>query len=223
MQISLYYHPLCPFSKQIIALLGEMNYKPTLIKENYWQKNKAFMDLSPWGELPVMVIDETFIIAGAYPCIEYLIDKRRDFYLFHQDLEILSRIRQVINWFNKYFYNDVVQHILSEKLIKADLKNLYPDTYVIRSAKSILNSHLLQMNAIIASQEYLAHENLSLADIVAASHLAVLDYFQDINWQNYPKLKHWYCLIKSRPTFRSTLYEKIKGTNPPAHYLDLDF
>jgi glutathione S-transferase len=82
---------------------------------------------------------------------------------------------------------------------------------------------LNQLTAIISLQGYVASENLTFADIVAASHLAVLDYFQDINWQQYPKIKSWYCLIKSRPAFRSTLQEKIKTLDPPKHYLELDF
>jgi glutathione S-transferase len=224
MKISLHYHPLCPFSKQIIALLEELNYKHTLIREDYWRKNPAFMELSPWGEMPVMLIDEAIIVAGIYPCIEYLIDLNRDFRLFYQDLRLQTLMRQIINWFNQHFYRDVVAHILHEKLIKADLKTHYPDTQILRKAKSLLNVNMQHLNAIISSHGYLACEDLSFADIVAASHIAVLDYFHDINWQNYPKIKHWYCLIKSRPSFRSTLYEKVRGINqPPAHYLDLDF
>ncbi len=181
------------------------------------------MDLSPWGELPVMVLNDSTIITGVYPCIEYLIDTNRDFHLFHKDLALLTCVRQIINWFNKHFYNDTVAHVINEKFIKPMLKNQYPDTNSLRIAKNNLTAHMLQLNAIISAQEYVAYESLSLADIVAASHLAVLDYFQDINWQNYPKIKQWYCLIKSRPSFRSTLYEKINGITPPAHYLDLDF
>ena len=223
MQIVLYYHPICPFSKQIITLIGELGYKYSLIKEEYWRQNKSFIELSPWRELPVILVEGTLIVAGVYPCIEYLMATKPNFYLFGQDIEALARMRQVINWFNKHFYDDVLRHILDERMIKLDLKTQYPDTNVLRNAKIALNKHLLQLSAIISSQDYLICESLSFADIVAASHLAVLDYFHDINWSMHYKIKNWYCLIKSRPTFRATLYEKIKGINPPAHYLNLDF
>jgi len=223
MQVSVYYHPLCPFSKQVITLLGELGCKYNLVKEDYWLSRPAFIDLSPWGELPVMIVNDEIIIAGAYPCIEYLIDVNKSYHLFSEDFEILSRIRQVVNWFNKHFYYDVSKNILDEKLVKMDLKTSYPDTNVLRKAKTELHKNLMKLNTIISLQEYLAYDSLSFADISAASHLAVLDYFQEINWPNYPKVKYWYCLIKSRPSFRATLHEKIKTLNPPKHYLELDF
>lgn len=223
MKIVIYYHPLCPFSKQIITLLTELDIAHELIKQDYWKPSGHFKDLSPWGELPVMIIDEGAVIAGCYPCLEYLIDLHPSFWFFHQDPEMLARIRQVINWFNKHFYQNVSQHFIDERLIKADLKHQYPDTNILRKAKVSLTEHLKQITAIISLQEYLALENLTFADIVAASHLAVLDYFCDINWQQYPKIKNWYCLIKSRPAFRATLQEKIKTIDPPKHYLELDF
>ena len=222
MEISIHYHPLCPFSKQILVLLGEMGLKYNLIKEDYWLKKPEFINLSPWGELPVLIIDEV-IIAGSYPAIEYLISLKIESHLFSINQEILVCIRQVINWFNKHFHTDTVQSILNEKLIKLELKTEYPDTNALRKAKSALHKHMLQLNAIVSAQQYLVSDSASFADIAAASHLAVLDYFNEINWQSYPKVKDWYCLIKSRPHFRATLYEKVKGINPPAHYLQLDF
>ena len=223
MPISIYYHPLCPFSKQISNFALELGYKCNFIKEDYWRNSAQFLELSPWGELPVMILDDSQIIAGIYPSLEYFIDLNSNSHLLHPDLFIMARIRQIINWVNKHLYQEVMSHILHEKLIKVDLKNQYPDTLALRNARNKLTYHLRQMDAIIASHEYLAYENLSLADIVCASHLAVLDYFYEIHWGSYPKVKKWYCLIKSRPHFRVTLQEKIKGVNPPEHYLDPDF
>jgi glutathione S-transferase len=223
MPISLYYHPLCPFSKQISSFALELGHKCHFIKENYWKASEEFLELSPWSELPVMVLNDSHIIAGIYPCLEYFIDLNRKSHLLHSDLFMLACIRQIVNWANKHLYNEVTAHILHEKLIKIDLKNQYPDTVALRNARNKLTYHLRQMDAIIALQEYLAYENLSLADIACASHIAVLDYFGEINWHNYPKIRKWYCLMKSRPHFRATLQEKVKGINPPAHYLDPDF
>jgi glutathione S-transferase len=223
MPISIYYHPLCPFSKQISVLALELGHKCNFIKEDYWKGSAHFLDLSPWGELPVIVLNDSQIIAGTYPTLEYFFDTNSDSHLFHRDLLVVARIRQIINWVNKHLYNDVTTYILHEKLIKIGLKNQYPDTMTLRYARHKLTYHLRQIQTIIALQGYLAYENLSIADISCASHIAVLDYFGEINWDSYPKIKKWYCLIKSRPHFRSTLQEKINNIRPPEHYLDLDF
>ncbi len=222
MQITVHYHALCPFSKQFIVLLSELGLKYNIIKEDYWLKNPAFVRLSPWLELPVIIIDET-IVTGIYPCLEYLIDLKKDSHLFGNDPQILVCIRQIINWFNQHCYYEVVKNIINEKLIKPDLKKEYTDSNILRASKTALHKHMMQLNAIISTQQYIVSESITYADISAASHFAVLDYFNEINWQNYPKIKDWYCLIKSRPSFRATLYEKVKGINPPKHYLELDF
>ena len=35
--------------------------------------------------------------------------------------------------------------------------------------------------------------------------------------------KQWYARLKSRPSFRPLLGDRILGMNPSAHYTDLDF
>ena len=63
----------------------------------------------------------------------------------------------------------------------------------------------------------------SLADITAAAHLSVIDYLGDIDWDNYKYAKDWYAKIKSRPSFKEILKDKIKGIPPSKHYSNLDF
>ena len=41
--------------------------------------------------------------------------------------------------------------------------------------------------------------------------------------KNYEKVKNWYAVIKSRPTFRCILEESIYNISPSSHYKDLDF
>jgi glutathione S-transferase len=36
-------------------------------------------------------------------------------------------------------------------------------------------------------------------------------------------VKEWYARMKSRPSFRGVLADRVPGTSPPAHYDDLDF
>lgn len=38
-----------------------------------------------------------------------------------------------------------------------------------------------------------------------------------------PAAKEWYARIKSRPSFRALLADRVSGFNPPPHYADLDF
>ena len=64
---------------------------------------------------------------------------------------------------------------------------------------------------------------MSLADLAAAAHLSCLDYLGDVPWDEHPVAKEWYARLKSRPSFRPLLADHWPGTQPPAHYANLDF
>jgi glutathione S-transferase len=69
----------------------------------------------------------------------------------------------------------------------------------------------------------LGGRNLSFADLAGASHLSILDYLGELNWQGFPDAALWYAKIKSRPTFAPLLDDQVAGILPSPHYGDLDF
>ena len=72
-------------------------------------------------------------------------------------------------------------------------------------------------------RHWLAGEEMTLADIAAASHLSAVDYLGDVPWTKYKSASHWYSRIKSRPSFRPILTDAIPGLPAPKHYANLDF
>jgi glutathione S-transferase len=62
-----------------------------------------------------------------------------------------------------------------------------------------------------------------LADLAAAAHISVLDYFGDVDWRRYPEAKLWYMKLKSRPSFRPLLSDVLVGMPPASLYSNLDF
>ena len=69
----------------------------------------------------------------------------------------------------------------------------------------------------------MAGEFFSIADIIYAAHLSTLDYLGEIKWERINLTKKWYAKIKSRPSFRDILKEKIFTIPASKHYQDLDF
>jgi glutathione S-transferase len=51
----------------------------------------------------------------------------------------------------------------------------------------------------------------------------VLDYLGDVPWSEAQGAREWYAKMKSRPSFRPILADRVVGINPPAHYDDPDF
>jgi glutathione S-transferase len=84
--------------------------------------------------------------------------------------------------------------------------------------------HLDYMTYLLEQHSWLAGKRLSMADLTAASHLSCLDYLGDVPWDDYPAVRDWYAVMKSRPGFRGLLADHLPGfPAPPPHYADLDF
>ena len=64
---------------------------------------------------------------------------------------------------------------------------------------------------------------MSLADFAAAAHLSALDFIGDVDWSISAPAKEWYARVKSRPSFRPVLADRVPGVTPPAQYADLAF
>jgi len=51
----------------------------------------------------------------------------------------------------------------------------------------------------------------------------VADYLGGIDWKNHEATARWYSGMKSRPSFRPLLSERMEGIPPAPHYDDVNF
>ena len=222
MQI-LYHYPLCPFSRQVRLALKELNVTFSLVKEDYWLRSAQLLKFNPAGELPILVEPFDIVIAGTYPIVEYINDTFPNNSFMSTQAALSAEIRRLLSWFNGKFYHEVTKIFIDEKLIRL-LKNTgAPRTDFLRAAKSNLKHHMAYVTELLKERTWLGGDNMGFADFAAASHLSIVDYFGEIIWEQYPEVKQWYSLLKSRPSFRPFLQDSVAGFAPPKHYQDLDF
>jgi glutathione S-transferase len=219
--IKLHYFSLCPFSRVAKFLLGEMGLEHDIQNHKYWERTVELASLNPAFELPV-IQDAGFNIADITAVTEYLLEKYKNS-LMPNDLAQKAEIRRICSWFNRKFYNEVLKYVLNEKLIRFYKKQGYPNSELLRTAKSNFSIHYDYINFLLSKRKWLAGEKFSVADVTAACHLSVLDYFGEIDWHEDDAVKNWYQIIKSKPSFRKILSEKITSFDPPAHYATLDY
>ena len=219
----LYHNPICPLSRQVRVLLKELDVQFTLIKEDYWKRGKELLALNPAGILPILQESSNFIISGIYPITEYLHEKYPNFSLMDENVDIRCEMRRLLSWFNEKFYREVTKIIIDEKIVRTSCQLGGPRTEFLRAAKTNLSHHLSYMSNLFEQRSFIASDSLSCADISAACHISVMDYFGEINWDQYPSTRHWYAIIKSRPSFRAILQDQIPGFTAPHCYADLDF
>ena len=98
-----------------------------------------------------------------------------------------------------------------------------PQSEAIRAGKKNILYHLDYIGFLTAENQYLTGDVMTLADIAAASHLSALDYLGDVPWEHNENAKDWYALMKSRPSIRAILIDRVPSCRPPAHYEDPDF
>ena len=82
---------------------------------------------------------------------------------------------------------------------------------------------MTEIGTIAEERGFLAGRDLSLADLAVGAQLSALDYFGEIPWTDYKEVADWYMRLKSRPSFRALLFDRIPGQPPVMHYAELDF
>ena len=140
-----------------------------------------------------------------------------------QGLSERAEVRRLVEWFDGKFCKEVSDKLLFEKFFKRLFRLGSPDTQAMRLGRQQASYHLDYISYLIEHHPWLAGDSMTLADLTAGAHLSTLDYMGDIQWQDYPRVKEWYAILKSRPSFRVILSERVLGTMPPPHYENPDF
>ncbi len=134
-----------------------------------------------------------------------------------------AEVRRISALFNVNFFADVTNNIVFEKVMKKYMDKSSPDSASIRKGNSNIKKYLDYIAWLSSRRNWLAGDDFSLADISAAAHISCLDYLGSIEWESYSEVKGWYVRIKSRPSFRGVLKDRVINVIPPNFYTDLDF
>jgi glutathione S-transferase len=98
-----------------------------------------------------------------------------------------------------------------------------PDSGAIRAARANVRQHMKYTNWLAGTRHWLAGPRITYADLAAAASLSILDYLGEIDWSGHSAAREWYTRMKSRPSFRPLLADRVRGLSPVSHYADLDF
>ncbi len=220
--LRLLHFPLCPYSRKVRLVLAEKEVAFEQESIEPWACRDALILVNPAAEVPV-IEDRDRVIADSGAICEYLDETQRGASLLGKSAVDRAETRRLIGWFDGKFVREVTQLVWQEKVIKRLRDRSTPDSAAVRAGLNNIHSHLDYVGFLFGRRNWLAGESLSLADIVAAAHLSVLDYLGDVPWDKHPEAKLWYSRIKSRPSFRTLLADRLPSIRPVAHYDDLDF
>ena len=220
----LYQFPLCPFSRKVRLLMGEKGIGYELERENPWAQRDEFLDMNPAGQTPVLVGE----MLGAPLCdsaaiCEYLEETVERATMLPGTAANRAEVRRLTIWFDMKFHDEVVRPMMIERMEKRLVHRLPPDAKLLREAMRQANGHMDYMDWLLDNRRWMAGPLLSLADLAAAAQISVADYLGGIDWRGHDRTRHWYAGMKSRPSFRPLLSERMEVIVPPEHYDKVDF
>lgn len=220
--LRLHHFPLCPFSRKVRLVLWEKEIVAEFTHLEPWAEPEEIAALNLASEVPVLV-ERGHPIPDSGAICEYLDETRPEPNLLGDDPLERAEVRRLVAWFDVKFVREVTDLIWGEKLLRRVRDRDTPNSAAVRAGLTNIHAHLECIGYLFERRNWLAGESLSLADLAAAAQLSVLDYLGDVPWEQYPEAKLWYARIKSRPSFRPLLQDRLPGLRPAAHYDDLDF
>jgi glutathione S-transferase len=219
----LYHMPLSPYARKVRLVLAEKRLPFELRLEKVWERRPEYLELNPAGTVPTLVEDNGLVVPDSTVICEYLDEAYPDSSLMGRTLAERIEVRRLASWFDGKFAVEVTQNLYGEKYLRRLTRRGNPDPAAIRTGYTALRYHLDYISWLAETRKWLAGSALSLADFAAAAHLSTLDFIGELDWSIAPQAKDWYARMKSRPSFRGVLADRVPGTAPPGHYADLDF
>ncbi|MEL6200966.1 MAG: glutathione S-transferase family protein [Pseudomonadota bacterium] len=227
----LFHHPMSAPARFSRLLLNEYGVEFDLVEEQTWRRRQEFVAMNPANSLPVLIAEASVPVIGAIPIAEYLDETRgpmmRDARLMPDYPLERAEVRRLVDWFTTRLEADVCRAMVRERISKleqaAEGGGGAPDSAVLRAARANAKQHMTYLNWLAGTRNWLGGSSISIADFSAAASLSVLDYMGEVLWADLPAAKDWYARVKSRPSFRPLLTDRIRGLTPVSHYADLDF
>ncbi len=214
---------LHPFSRKVRVTLAEKKLDFELQIEKVWERRTEFLALNPAGDVPVLIEKDGTTLANSQVICEYLEEVYPEVNLLGHDPVQRAETRRLVSWFDVKFNREVTDNLIGEKLMKQFLKTGEPHAPAVRAGHANIHYHLDYIGFLTEKRKWLAGDNFSLADIAAAAHLSAIDYIGDVPWEEHEAAREWYAKMKSRPSFKPLLDDRIPGFTPSSHYEDVDF
>lgn len=220
---TLFHLPLSPYSRKVRLVLAEKRLPFDLRLEKVWERRPEYLELNPAGTVPTLLEDNGLVIPDSNVICEYLDEAYPDTQLLGRTLAERVETRRLVAWFDGKFAGEVTRCLLGEKYLKRMAGRGNPDAGLMRTGFVALRYHLEYLGWLAENRKWLAGAHISIADFAGAAHLSCLDFIGDVDWSLSQPTREWYARMKSRPSFRGILADRVPGLTPPAHYIDLDF
>ncbi len=199
-------------------------------RDSCWARKRLAFDPAaaedPQDHLPVFIELDGSRHTGLWAVIDHLEGVYPEQPLVPEDPAQRAEVMRWLDWTMGQLSERATRKILYEKAAQrftgAPARGA-PDMNVIRQGREALAAALAIIGKAAEQNGNLVARDCYLSDLAVSAHLSALDYFGEVPWTDYPAVGEWYVRMKSRPSFRSLLADRLPGQPPVMHYAELDF
>lgn len=178
------------------------------------------------AQMPVFIDLDGTTCTGLWATVDHLEGTYPEICLVPEDARERGEALRWLDWTLTVLADQVTRRIINEKAnprFTGAPSRSTPDMNVIRAGRDTLRELIPFLGKTVDEHGNLVCRNCTIADLALAAQLSALDYFGEIPWDANTPLREWYMRMKSRPSFRSLLADRVPGQPPIKHYADLDF
>ncbi len=195
--MTLYDYSECPFAKKVRIVLIEKNLEFETIAINLdkgEQRKQEFLDLNPFGKVPVLVDEDGVVIYDSTVINEYLNDEYPYPNLLPEDAAERARVRMLEDFADTAFTLPVMalEREAAGKASERDLANA-------GTARELLMNTLTMLERQLGKREFLS-DAFSLADVSFAPAALRLGSLGIELGDDHTNVKAWIARLTVRPS-----------------------
>lgn len=203
--------PGSPFGRAVLATLVEKGAAFRLVGlEPRSIKSQPYLSLHPFGRVPVLE-HAGFRLYETQAILRYLDRVLPAPALTPADLKAAARMDQILGICDWYLHQGVNNIIGFQRIVRPRLMGLPPDEAAIAEAMPRAHIVLAELSRLLGTNPYLAGAQVTLADILVASHMDFLA--QTPEWHpltaERANVPAWLARMSARKSFEATTWERV--------------
>jgi glutathione S-transferase len=205
--MKLYYDPISTTSRPLMMFAAEHRLQIEWELVSLFQsehRSPDYLAINPNGTVPLLV-EDSFTLSESAAILKYLAGQVQS-PAYPRDLRERARVDSAIDWFMTNFHFALGSSLAYPTLYPA-MKPLSAQAFTeltgraatdTRGALKVLDEHMIG-----ADRNYVAGEELTLADYVGSSVLVLAEAI-DFDLRPFPNVLRWLGAMKARPSWQPT-------------------
>ena len=164
-----------------------------------------YLALCPTGRTPTLV-DGDFTLAESNAIMQYLASKKPNT-LWPDDARARADVSRWQCWQLAHWAGEACQPLIVNRLVKKLLNLGPPDEAEVAKATQAFHREARMLDGVLAKQQYLVGNGLTLADFAVAAPLFYAEQ-GELPLAPYPHVREWFARVSALPAWRQTAPER---------------